>query len=111
MDSFQIIITPTAQKDLIEIRDYIAYVLGVPLVALKYIRDIREQIEKLAYLASSISPVPFEPWHSKEIRKVIANNFYIYYWINTTTNTVYVISVIYAKRDQLKALRNVHLEN
>ena len=30
MDSFQIVITPTAKNDLIEIRDYIAYVLGVP---------------------------------------------------------------------------------
>ena len=51
MDSFQIVITPTAKNDLIEIRDYIAYVLGVPQVALHYIRDIRKQIEKLSYLA------------------------------------------------------------
>lgn len=55
MDSFQIVITPTAKNDLIEIRDYIAYVLGVPQVALHYIRDIRKQIEKLSYLAPSIS--------------------------------------------------------
>lgn len=107
MDSFQVMITPTANKDLIEIRDYIAYVLGVPHVALHYIREIRTQIEKLSYVASSIAPVPFEPWRSKGIRKIMANNFYIYYWINTSTNTVYVMTILYAKRDQLKALRNI----
>ena len=109
MDSFQIVITPTAKNDLIEIRDYIAYVLGVPQVALHYIRDIRKQIEKLSYLAPSISPVTFEPWHSKGIRKVIANNFYVYYWLNIDTKKVYIITILYAKRDQLKALKGIKL--
>ena len=35
MDSYEIIITPDAESDLIEIRDYIAYTLLVPEVALK----------------------------------------------------------------------------
>lgn len=34
MDSFDIIITPDAEADLLEIRDYIAYTLLVPDVAL-----------------------------------------------------------------------------
>ncbi len=52
MDSFQIVITPTAKNDLIEIRDYIAYVLGVPQVALHYIRDIRKQIRETFLLSA-----------------------------------------------------------
>lgn len=36
MDSYEIIITPDAESDLIEIRDYIAYTLLVPEVALNY---------------------------------------------------------------------------
>ena len=61
MDSYEIIITPDAESDLIEIRDYIAYTLLVPEVALNYIRAIRSAIQKLTYMASSITPIKREP--------------------------------------------------
>lgn len=61
MDSYEIIITPDAETDLFEIRDYIAYTLLVPDVALNYIRAIRSEIQKLSYTASSIAPVDWEP--------------------------------------------------
>ncbi len=109
MDSFQIIITPIAKTDLLEIRDYIAYVLGVPHIAIQYLQDIHDQINKLSYLADSIAPVSFEPWHARGVRKIIFKNFYIYYWINRDTNQVYVIAILYNRRDQLKALKNVKL--
>ena len=64
MDSYEIIITPDAEADLFEIRDYIAYTLLAPDVALNYIRSIRNEIQKLTYMASSIAPVEREPWHS-----------------------------------------------
>ena len=47
MDSYKIIITPDAEADLFEIRDYIAYILSAPDVALNYIRAIRNEIQKL----------------------------------------------------------------
>ena len=67
MDSFEIVITPDAEADLLEIRDYIAYTLLVPDAALDYIRAIRREIEKLRLfmmektirlrrLASSVDP-------------------------------------------------------
>ena len=56
MDSYEIIITPDAESDLIEIRDYIAYTLLVPEVALNYIRAIRSAIQKLTYMASRLLP-------------------------------------------------------
>ena len=75
MDAYEIIITPDAEADLFEIRDYIAYTLSVPDVALNYIRAIRSEIQKLTYMASSIVPVKQEPWHSRGVRKIIAKNF------------------------------------
>ena len=61
MDAYEIIITPDAEADLLEIRDYIAYTLSLPDVALNYIRAIRSEIQKLTYMASSIVPVKQEP--------------------------------------------------
>ena len=100
MDAYEIIITPDAEADLFEIRDYIAY-----------IRAIRSEIQKLTYMASSIVPVKQEPWHSRGVRKIIAKNFYIYYRPDDSSGKVYILNVIYAKRDQLKALNRMNLND
>lgn len=111
MDSYEIIITPDAESDLIEIRDYIAYTLLVPEVALNYIRAIHSAIQKLTYMASSITPIKREPWHSRGVRKISAKNFYIYYRADDSSGKVYILNVIYAKRDQLKALKRMRLND
>ena len=49
MDSYEIIMTPDATADLVELRDYITYVLLVPEFALAYIRAIHKEIRKLEY--------------------------------------------------------------
>jgi plasmid stabilization system protein ParE len=54
VNSYEIIVTPDAEADLHEIRDYIAETLLVPDVALKYIRVIRKEMEKLSYMADSL---------------------------------------------------------
>ena len=77
MDSYDIIVTPDAEADLFEIRDYIARTLLVPDVALNYIRTLQEEMQKLTYMASSIAPVEPEPWRSKGVRKIIVKNFYV----------------------------------
>lgn len=109
MDSYKIIITADAEADLYEIRDYIAETLLVPEVAIKYVRSIRKEIEKLSYLAKSIAPEKREPWHSRGVRKIMAKNFFVYYRPDDTSGKVYILNVIYAKRDQLKVLKNMNL--
>ena len=110
MDSYKSIITPDAEADLIEIRNYIAFSLHVPNVALHYIRNIRTEIGKLSYMANSIAPVHNEPWHSRGIRKITVKAFFVYYRINEPTKTVYIMNVIYSRRDQLMALQHMNIE-
>ena len=105
MKSFQVLITPDAENNLIELRDYIAEELLSPQVAREYLRFLQVEIEKLSYLATVFAPIPDEPWHSQGIRRVAVKNFLIYYRIDTDSNCVYVLNVIYGKRDQLAALR------
>ena len=47
MDSYEVIMTPDATADLMELRDYITDVLLVPEIALSYIRAIHKEISKL----------------------------------------------------------------
>lgn len=109
--SFEIIITPDAEADLFEIRDYIANTLQAPGVALQYIRGIRTEMQGLTYMPESIAPVEREPWRSRGVRRLLAKNFYIYYRPENATGRVYILNVIYAKRDQLRALKNMNLHD
>ena len=104
MDSYEVMMTPDAISDLVELRDYIAHVLQAPKTALAYIRSVRQVIAKLTYMATNIPPVADEPWHSRGLRKIMAKNFYVYYRIDEAAKRVYVMNVIYAKRDQLKQI-------
>ncbi len=110
MNSYKIIITPDAEADLIEIRNYIAFSLLVPDVALHYIRSIRNEIGKLSYMAGSIAPVQHEPWRSCGVRKITAKAFFVYYRIDESAKRVYIMNVIYARRDQLLALQHMSVE-
>ena len=109
MNSYEIIVTPDAEADLYEIKNHIAETLLVPDVALNYIRVIHKETEKLTYMADSIAPEKREPWYSRGVRKIIAKNFYIYYRLDEVSGRVYVLNVIYAKRDQLKVLNKMNL--
>ncbi|MEE1227932.1 MAG: type II toxin-antitoxin system RelE/ParE family toxin [Lachnospiraceae bacterium] len=104
MRSYKVIITPDAEANLLEIKEYITYTLLVPETAKDYLESLREEIGKLSYLGASIASVQEEPWHSRGLRKVTAKNFYIYYLVNEERSTVSVMNVIYRKRDQAKAL-------
>ena len=101
---YNVIITPDAAADLSQIKSYIAYTLQAPDTALKYIRGLRQEICKLDSFPAAIATVSDEPWHSRGIRRIIYKIFYIYYRIAENTKCVYVLNVIYAKRDQLSVL-------
>ncbi len=104
MDLYKIIVTPDAAANLAELRYYIANVLMTPSAALRHIRLIRMEIATLKQLPARIAPVDEEPWHSRGIRFLIVKNFYVYYRIDETAKTVYILNVVYNKRDQLKVL-------
>ena len=75
MEPYEIIITPDAEDDLWELRQYIANVLLAPETALSYIRSIRRKIATLTEMPCRIKPVDEEPWHSRGLRKIFAENF------------------------------------
>lgn len=104
MTHYEIIMTPDASSDLTELKNYIAYILLAPDTALSYIRAIRKEISSLSEMPDRIKPVDEEPWHSRGIRKIIARNFYVYYRIENNSHRVYVLNIIYSKRDQLRML-------
>ena len=110
MDSYKIILTPDAEEDLFELRNYIADVLLARDTARNYIRTIRKEIGSLSELPARYKPVDDEPWHSRGIRRIMANNFFVYYRIDEDRKQVFVLNVIYARRDQLRMLEQMNID-
>ena len=104
MDEYEIIMTPDAVEDLWDLRNYIADVLLSPETALEYIRIVREEIASLSQFPARFKPMEDEPWNSRGVRRLLAKNFYVYYWIDEPRKRVSVMNVIFARRDQLQAL-------
>lgn len=80
-----------------------------PDTALSCIRSIRKEIATLSEMPGRIKPVDEEPWHSRGLRKIIVENFYVYFRIDEITNHVYILNVIYSKRDQLKMMAQIRI--
>ena len=110
MKSYRIIVTPDAIDNMAELRAYIADILMAPDAALRHIRLIRREIATLRELPARIAPVDEEPWHSRGIRFLIVKNFYVYYRIDEATETVYILNVVYNKRNQLRILAKMDIE-
>ena len=110
MDFYEIIMTPDALDNLTELCDYITDVLLVPDTALPCICAIREEINKLSEMPESNKTVDDEPWHSRGIREIMAKNFYIYYRIDEDSKRVYILNIIYTKRDQLRRLAQMKFD-
>lgn len=90
-----------------EIVQYISVELFAPEAAEKLLDKMREAIAKLSVMPERYALIEEEPWKQEGIRKVIVNNFLIYYWVDEENLKVQVVAVIYNRRDQLRALMNM----
>lgn len=109
MISYEIIMTPDSENDLIEISEYIAKVLLAPLTAISYIREIRKKIKELEYFPKRYKIITKEPFYNLKIRGFTVKNFLVYYRIDEENRIVYILNIIYAKRNQLKLLSDKYL--
>ncbi len=110
MDSYTIIMTPDANDDLTALQRYITDVLCAPGTALACVRAVRGKIAGLSEMPARYRTVDEEPWHSRAVRRILVRNYYVYYRIDESAKKVYILNVIYARRDQLRALNDQSAE-
>ena len=82
-----------------EIRDYISNQLSNPIAARQVILTIRDAIRNLSSHPNRFRKIEEQPWKSQGIRKIIVNNYYVYFWVDEANLEVHVISVAYSKRN------------
>lgn len=104
---YNVKITPLALSHLCEIVKYISEILLVPETALKWLDALQIAIAKLNSMPKRHPLVDEEPWHTKGIRKFSVKGFCVYYLVMEETKTVSVTAVVYGRRDQIAALKEI----
>ena len=105
--AYTVKITNYAIGQMQEAMTYISKVLQEPAVARKWLTALKREISGLRTLPLRFSLVEEEPWRTSGVRKMPVGNFIVYYWPDELAKTIWVTAVIYGRRDQLAALRNV----
>ncbi|NMM65082.1 type II toxin-antitoxin system RelE/ParE family toxin [Clostridium sp. P21] len=104
MSTYNIQITEPAEEDLYEIGVYISKELLEPETAKKVISKIAKEINSLADMPLRNALVVDERLAYNGIRKIIVNNYIIFYVVNDESKTVTIIRVLYSRRDWLNLL-------
>jgi len=104
MDKYNIIITPNAENQIKEIVNYISTILLNPNAARKFVIFLKEKISKLNIFPEAYPILDRKPWNKKEIRKILIKSFVVYFYVNKEKYIIYILAVVYGKRDQLKQL-------
>lgn len=97
--SFEVQITPQAEKDLRAIFEYIAFDLLSPINANRQLDRLEETILKLEDLPLGYPLYQKEPWKSRGLRFVPIDNYIAYFIPNEATEIISVIRVMYKGRN------------
>ncbi len=105
MSQWKVIVTPEFQDEVWEIHSYIQNTLLVPETAQKQVQRIIESVKSLDSMPERNPLYDREPWHSRGLRKLIVDNFVVFYLTNATTEEVVVLHVFYGGRNIEDLLR------
>lgn len=95
---YNVIMTSRARYDLIDIGDYITYTLLESKAALDLIKGIRKEIIGLSKLPNRQALVGDVVLASQGIRCLLYKNYYIFYEVDETSKTVFVVRIGYNRR-------------
>ena len=108
MNLFEVEFTEQAEEQLVEIAHYITVELCNPDAAEKLVDNIVSESLKLSRNPEKYHPIEEEPWGSQGIRKINVGHYYAYFWIDIENATVWIIGIVFAKRDQKKFLSTLN---
>ena len=95
---------PVARRDMIEIVRYISQELQNPTAADKLAMELIEagdSIPKFPYANPAF--IPIRPL-KHEYRKLLVQNYFMFYWVDEVKKLVTVARVVYARRDYERLL-------
>lgn len=105
MDKYQIMITPRAKADLIDIGDYISFILLEPETAEKLVKGLRRSISQLQYFPNKFPIIQDYNLKYREIHYMPHKNYFVFYQIDDEKKRVVILRVGHKKRNWKYILR------
>ena len=96
---FDVIIEPTAEKDLYGILTYISETLLEPAIAKRIYMSIKEQVLSLSDMPLRYALVDEEPYRSMGVRKIPVENYIAFYIVDESRYAVHVFRILYNRRE------------
>lgn len=106
-DTYIVKVTPQAQQQMREIAYHIALELKNPEAASNLLEVLERAVLSLENMPQRIPLTDEQPWRSEGIHKMVVGSYLVYFWIDEDIKQVYVIAVVYEKRDQRKQLARI----
>ncbi len=99
MDEYRIILTAKAKEDITDIGDYITYTLLEPETSVNFIKGLRKSISELKNFPYKFPLVQDDMLQKQGVRCKPYKNFYIFYHVAVSAQTIVVLRVGYNKRN------------
>lgn len=104
---YKVKLTDHAVAQLQEAVIYISKVLQASTVAKHWAARVKKELASLSTMPARYPLTEEEPWHTEGVHKMSVENFLVYYWINEEKKIVWITAIVYARRDQLRVLREM----
>lgn len=99
MESYKVFMTESATQDLNGLSSYIAHDLKEPLVAKKLVEKIKASVMSLTKLPLRHNLILDENLAAQGLRKIMVDNYLIFYIVSEKDKTVSVVRILYGRRD------------
>ena len=99
MDKYEIMITPTAKDDLIDIGDYISFILLEPETSEKFIKGLRRSISQLQYFPNKFPIIQDYILKYRKIHYMPYKNYYVFYQVDDEKKRVVLLRVGHKNRN------------
>ena len=99
-------ITESAKKDLKQILDYISETLCNKQAALKLLELVKESLNDIADIPDGFPLAKDQYLRNMGIRFVPVKNYIIFYTVDSAQKKVYIIRVMYGKRNWIEILKD-----
>lgn len=106
---FKYQLTGKAEVDLDGIISYIALELANPQAATDFVDHLQKSIEETRLFPESGSPVVNEYLPITEVRKKFVDNYIMYYLPDFTESIIYIVRIVYGKRNMDEIFRKMDL--
>ena len=109
-ERYTVKITRPAERQMMEIVDYISNSLQNPIAASRLMDELERQISSLSRMPHQVMLTEEEPWHSIGIHRMTVREYLVYFWIDEPEKKVQVTAVVYGRRNQREQLANMEME-